>query len=213
MPKMAPESGVPKTEPKPALMPAISRMRRWCGASRSGLESWSASEAPVWIAVPSRPAEPPNRCVRKVPTRTSGVIRSGITSCGSWISSRMRLLPGSTIVPRCLYNSPTRQPAGASSQMSQRWASRSLVANSSETSSSAEAEPARMPTSAEIGIQRNRSARIRACSESQLDNGVLDSGVLGNGVLGNGSPLRYRSHQHRVRASVANPIARIVALG
>ncbi len=82
MPKTAPASGVPKTEAKPALMPDMSRTRRSRGFMRKGRASWSASEAPVWMAVPSRPAEPPKRWVRKVPRRISGVMRSGMAGRG-----------------------------------------------------------------------------------------------------------------------------------
>ena len=118
MPKIAPASGVPNTDANPALMPAISKIRLSCAASLSGRDSWSASEAPVCIAVPSRPAEPPNTCVTNVPIRISGVIRIGIVALGSCVSSRIRLLPASTDEPTYLYIRPTSHPAGASSRIS-----------------------------------------------------------------------------------------------
>ncbi len=72
---------------------------------------------PIWTAVPSRPAEPPKRCVRTVPISTSGVIRKGTPRRGSsppppgsWISSMMRLLPASTDLPKAEYIHAMKSP-------------------------------------------------------------------------------------------------------
>src|SRR5471032_1301499 len=59
-PKMAPASGVPNTDAKPALMPAMISRRRWRCAMLNRWVSWSASAAPICTAVPSRPTEEPN---------------------------------------------------------------------------------------------------------------------------------------------------------
>ena len=47
----------------------------------------------IWTAVPSRPADPPNRCVSTVPPNTSGAIRLGTHAVASWISSMIIAVP------------------------------------------------------------------------------------------------------------------------
>lgn len=66
-PNTAPASGVPKIEAKPALIP-IATITRWSRlGKRKSLEKRSAIAPPICTPVPSRPADPPNRCVRTVP--------------------------------------------------------------------------------------------------------------------------------------------------
>ena len=145
-PNSAPASGVPNTDAKPALMPAISRTRRSSGRSRNRCVSWSASAPPICTAVPSRPTDAPNRCDTTVPPSTSGAMRSGTTRFGSWISSMSRLLPASTDWPNLKYTQPTAKPATGSSQITCGWSSRQRVAWSSAKRKNADALPARQAT-------------------------------------------------------------------
>ncbi|KVM53902.1 hypothetical protein WJ58_18690 [Burkholderia ubonensis] len=91
---------MPNTDAKPAAMPAISSTRRCSRSRRNACVTRSASAPPICTAVPSRPAEPPNRCVTTVATSTSGAIRFGTSAFGSWISSISRLLPRATGWPK-----------------------------------------------------------------------------------------------------------------
>lgn len=99
MAKIAPVSGVPKTAPNPAAIPHISRVRVSIASSRRERARVLEMLPPIWTAVPSRPADPPNKCVATVPIKTSGAIRLGTPPPGSWISSIRRLLPPSTDWP------------------------------------------------------------------------------------------------------------------
>ena len=61
-------------------MPPISSTRRCSRSRRNTCVTRSASAPPICTAVPSRPAEPPNRCVTTVATSTSGAIRFGTSA-------------------------------------------------------------------------------------------------------------------------------------
>ena len=97
--KTAPASGVPKTAPKPAAIPAIKRIRSAPASSAKCRATPLAMLPPICTAVPSRPAEPPQRWVARVPSSTSGAIRRGTPPPGSWMRSRIRLLPPSDSPP------------------------------------------------------------------------------------------------------------------
>ncbi len=94
-----PGDGGANTAPKPAAMPAMSRRRTSPNSRRKALPKPEAKLPPSWTAVPSRPAEPPNRCVATVETRISGAMRKGTPAPGSWICSTIRLLPPSAERP------------------------------------------------------------------------------------------------------------------
>ena len=97
--KIAPAMGVPKTAPKPAATPVISRMRRSSLLSFISLPSQFEMLPPICTAVPSRPADPPKRCVKTVANNTSGAMRKGTPPPGLCISSITRLLPASEFLP------------------------------------------------------------------------------------------------------------------
>ena len=97
--KIAPANGVPKTDAKPALIPAISTIFLSILFSLKSFVNWSAIAPPTCTAVPSRPAEPPNKCVRTVPKKTKGAILKGITFLGEWYSSNNILFPFTTLSP------------------------------------------------------------------------------------------------------------------
>ena len=80
--KIPPASGVPKTEAKPALIPAIRTIFRSRLESLNNLVKRSATAPPTCTAVPSRPAEPPNKCVKIVPKSTRGAILNGMIFLG-----------------------------------------------------------------------------------------------------------------------------------
>ncbi len=77
-------SGVPNRAEKEADMPTI--IERRLALSADVIFSFSARKfprlPPICKAAPSRPEEPPNRCVMTVDTKISGAIRNGIGS--SW---------------------------------------------------------------------------------------------------------------------------------
>jgi hypothetical protein len=75
--------GVPNTAPKPAATPPISSRRRALPVSPSRSTRPCARLPPSCTAVPSRPADPPNRCVATVPISTSGAMASGTPPPGS----------------------------------------------------------------------------------------------------------------------------------
>ena len=66
---------------------------------------------PICSAVPSRPAEPPKRCVTSVPNRTSGAIRRGTPAPGWWISSMSRLFPAGRGFPVMMIEPADAKPA------------------------------------------------------------------------------------------------------
>ena len=80
--KMPPAKGVPKTEAKPALIPAIKTICRSRLDNFKTFVKRSAMAPPICTAVPSRPADPPNRWVIMVPNKTSGAILKGIIFLG-----------------------------------------------------------------------------------------------------------------------------------
>ncbi|MNF93178.1 hypothetical protein D3C84_758460 [compost metagenome] len=98
--KIAPARGVPKTEAKPALIPRIINIFLSELSKLKSLVNWSAMAPPICTAVPSRPAEPPNKWVIKVPKSTRGAILNGITFLGFSYSSSNKLLPFTTDSPQ-----------------------------------------------------------------------------------------------------------------
>ncbi len=72
MPKSAPETGVPKTAAKPALMPQITSRRRSASSSPRRSEKREVSAAPIWAAGPSLPTDPPKASVRTVAAELHG---------------------------------------------------------------------------------------------------------------------------------------------
>lgn len=60
-PKIVAAKGFPKTEANPPLIADINKIRRLACLKRNILINWSASDAAIYSAVPSRPAEPPNK--------------------------------------------------------------------------------------------------------------------------------------------------------
>jgi hypothetical protein len=76
MPKRAPETGVPNTAAKPALIPQITRRRRSSSFRRIRSENRLVSAAPICAAGPSFPTEPPNASVSTVaPSLTGATIQ------------------------------------------------------------------------------------------------------------------------------------------
>ena len=80
--KIAPVTGVPKTAPNPAATPHISKMLLSLSFKASHLENKEAILPPICTAVPSRPADPPNKCVTRVATKTIGAMRTGTPAPG-----------------------------------------------------------------------------------------------------------------------------------
>ncbi len=78
----APASGVPNTAPNPAAIPAINKIRIRLDSSPAQRQNALAMLPPICTAVPSRPAEPPNKCVTSVPSKINGAIRRGIPPPG-----------------------------------------------------------------------------------------------------------------------------------
>ena len=73
MAKIAPVNGVPNTAPKPAATPANNMVFTSFSSSFNHLANSCATLPPICTAVPSRPAEPPNKCVKTVVDKTRGV--------------------------------------------------------------------------------------------------------------------------------------------
>ena len=78
----------------------MSRIRRSAGASRIVRLNRSVRLPDIWMAVPSRPAEPPKSWVTMVAPAMSGAMRRGTHSVGSWTSSSSRALPWMARPPR-----------------------------------------------------------------------------------------------------------------
>ena len=74
--KITEVSGVPKSAAKPAAMPHIVIKRQSRFSKRSALPSCPDTLPPSSRAAPSRPLDPPNRCVATVETKMSGAVRS-----------------------------------------------------------------------------------------------------------------------------------------
>ena len=74
--KMVAASGVPKTAENAPAIPHIVIKRQSRCSSRSALPRLPDTEPPSSSAAPSRPLEPPNRCVMTVDTKISGAERS-----------------------------------------------------------------------------------------------------------------------------------------
>src|ERR1051326_4272476 len=74
MPKRAPETGVPKTEAKPALIPQMTSRRRSSSRSFRMSAKRLVSEAPICAAGPSFPTEPPNASVSTVAASLTGAM-------------------------------------------------------------------------------------------------------------------------------------------
>ena len=91
--KTAPANGVPKIEANPAPIPICIIIFLSYGCIFSSLDMKSAIAPPICTPVPSRPAEPPNKCVSTVPTYTSGAILKGMIFFDERISSIRKLLP------------------------------------------------------------------------------------------------------------------------
>ena len=98
-PNTAPASGTPNTAPNPPDIAAISSVRRSSCSRRMTRAAASVRLPLIWIAVPSRPADPPKRCVTTVPMKTSGAILRGTQAVGSWISSMISVLPSTARPP------------------------------------------------------------------------------------------------------------------
>ena len=76
-------SGVPNSAANSAPMPTIVSVRRSSSLSFNKRPMSLPRLPPSCSAAPSRPAEPPSRCVRKVATKISGAIATGtaVRSC------------------------------------------------------------------------------------------------------------------------------------
>src|SRR5215218_2303053 len=128
-------------------MAAIRSRRRSGAPSGNSRRVTSSVRLPdIWIAVPSRPAEPPKRWVTIVAPYTSGAIRRGIHAAGVWISSMIRLLPAAAVPARCRYTTPSTSPAIGSRNSNQPCATRVSVAHASVSRNSADDTPASTPT-------------------------------------------------------------------
>lgn len=64
--------GVPNTAANTPLIPHMVRMWRSSSFKRNSLPKNVATLPPIWSAAPSRPAEPPSRCVIVVPRKMAG---------------------------------------------------------------------------------------------------------------------------------------------
>ena len=100
MPKTAPATGAPITEPNPPLRPAINITRRSSRDNRSVRASQSASAPPIWTAVPTLATEPPKSRVTTGAMNPSGAIRSGTSRRFRWTSSINRLFPRAVAAPK-----------------------------------------------------------------------------------------------------------------
>ena len=92
-------SGVPNSAEKAALMPHMMVRRRSSFRKCSSCPSPCPSEPPTCSAAPSRPAEPPKRCVSTVDTMMSGAIFTGTRSL-SRMASSTRFVPRGFRAPR-----------------------------------------------------------------------------------------------------------------
>ena len=79
-------SGVPKSAEKSALMPHITASPMSCSLTPKSSPMRLPILPPSCSAAPSRPAEPPNRCVIVVPTKMSGAVEPGM-EVGAWMAS------------------------------------------------------------------------------------------------------------------------------
>lgn len=90
-PNIVPAIGVPNTTPKPLLTPLVIII------VKSNLFKFSISPilaqilVPICTPVPSRPADPPHKCVIKVQKNTKGSILNGICPLASFILSIIKL--------------------------------------------------------------------------------------------------------------------------
>lgn len=131
------------------------------GLRRIAWASQSVIEPDIWIAVPSRPTEAPNRCDTTVPPNTSGAIRRGNHAVGVWISSRIGELPPADRPPHRWYTMPMPTPATGRASTIHPCSTRQPVTRCSASRNAYDMTPARAPDTAPNAAQRSRWATTR----------------------------------------------------
>ena len=90
--KIVAVSGVPKRAEKTALMPQSVARRMSLSSRRKIRPMLQPMPPPICSAAPSRPAEPPHRCVSTVEAKMTGTSDSGMRS-PRWMESMTALVP------------------------------------------------------------------------------------------------------------------------
>ena len=91
--------GVPNSAENTALIPHRVSM---CLSLSSSLRIFPIDTPilpPIWRAAPSRPEEPPNKCVITVDTNMSGAIREGISFSTLLMEPITRFVPLECLIP------------------------------------------------------------------------------------------------------------------
>ena len=85
-------SGVWNSPAKPAAIPVTKNTFEVLGVEKFLQNQWE-TVAPNCTATPSRPAEPPKRCVNQVVTITRGIKRLGMWFSTPWPTSKIKVIP------------------------------------------------------------------------------------------------------------------------
>ena len=167
--KIAPATGVPNTAAKPAAIPHINKIWSCCGGNLNSFPNCAAMLPPICTAVPSRPAEPPNKWVITVVNKISGVMPAGTPTPGWCISSIITLLPAALVFPNLLYSHQINMPANGKKKMSHKCCQRMLVACCSSHKKNATNAPMVIETGKIISVQLRSCFTIKSCCVKKLD--------------------------------------------
>ena len=161
IPKNAPASGVPNAAPNAAEIPAIMRSRRsWSRTLNSAL-TLLAMVPPICTAAPSRPAEPPARCVAVEQTKVSRPMRAWMC-VPVRVESITRLLPREARRPWLWYSQTVVTLTRGRRANSHRLASRMLVTVRKDRRNAHPATPIRTETTTVRTNTRRLALMLRA---------------------------------------------------
>ena len=155
-------SGVPNRAAKPAAMPHMVIVRESRSSSRIQWPILPEIAPPSCSAAPSRPAEPPHRCVSTEVTKMLGASRSR-TGWFSRTEVRIKLVPRSSGISAFLYQNAMNTPTTGSRYSSQPCASRISPAHSSAWWNTAPTAPTTTPIITANAHQRTKISAFLAC--------------------------------------------------
>ena len=124
--RIAAAIGVPNSAENAALIPHMIITCLSLLSKRNSLPNALPILPPICKAAPSRPADPPNKCVISVDTKISGAIRSG-SSSSEWIAEMTRFVPVSFSLCRIRYIATIQTPPSGRRKISQLFCVRRTV--------------------------------------------------------------------------------------
>ena len=126
--RIAAAIGVPNKAENAALIPHMIMTCLSLSSKRNSFPKAFPILPPICNAAPSRPAEPPNRCVINVDTKIRGAIRSG-NSSSEWMAEMTRFVPVSFSLCKKRYIATIPRPPSGNRKISQVFCVRKTVTN------------------------------------------------------------------------------------